>query len=173
MNLQKGVRTIGSALFLLTLGTDRSRPMLYNHNTLLFPPGVYITYLVLVEDFRNHVLEDLYSIRPCSIPPIDTFTDVSFEYSIIANLLVVVACVGCTRWLLVPWLIVYFLNVLVLVGLAIFLFINPFPILHANMAHSLQFEMLRCLGFIPLILALLLAYCWVVVRYISFCWWRC
>jgi len=145
MNLSKGVRTIGSALFLITL-------------------GLYIAYLVLVEDFRHHILEELYGIAPCSFPPIDTFTDVAFEYSIIANLLVVVACVGCTRWLLIPWLVVYLINSLVLVCLSIFLFSVPFPLLHSNMEGTIQFQMLRFLGFIPLILALLILYCWLVVR---------
>ena len=52
-------------------------------------PGLYIFYLIKIEDFRDFILEDLYGISPCTVPPIDTITDVAFEYSIIANILLV------------------------------------------------------------------------------------
>jgi hypothetical protein len=29
------------------------------------------------------------------------------------------ACVGCTRWLVVPWLVIYLLNILFLIGVAL------------------------------------------------------
>ena len=51
--------------------------------------GLYIFYLIKIEDFRDLVLDDLYGISPCTVPPIDTITDVAFEYSIIANILLV------------------------------------------------------------------------------------
>lgn len=145
LSLDKGTRTIGTAFFIITL-------------------GVYITYLVFIEDFRDKVLDDLYGIQPCTIPPIDTVTDVAFEYSIIANLLLVVACVGCTRWLVVPWLVMYLLNILFLIGVALGMFAVPIPLLQDSMKGTIEYQMLRCLGFIPLILAAGLAYFWLVIR---------
>ncbi|XP_023320222.1 uncharacterized protein LOC111695227 [Eurytemora carolleeae] len=106
----------------------------------------------------------MYGIRPCTIPPIDTGTDATFEYSIIANLLLVVACVGCSRWLLVPWLVMYLLNTILLLCLAIGMFVVPLPILHQNMNNTIEYQMLRCLGFIPLMLAAAVAYFWLVIR---------
>ena len=35
--------------------------------------------LFQLEDFRDLVLADLYGISPCTIPPIDTLTDVAFQ----------------------------------------------------------------------------------------------
>ena len=52
-------------------------------------PGLFILYLIKIEDFRDFILSDLYGIIPCTIPPIDTLIDVAFEYSIIANILLV------------------------------------------------------------------------------------
>ena len=51
--------------------------------------GVYIVYLIKLEDIRDYILDDLYGIIPCTIPPIDTITDLAFEYSLVANLLLV------------------------------------------------------------------------------------
>ena len=56
---------------------------------ILFFVGLYTLYLIKLEDIRDFILDDLYGIIPCSIPPIDTLTDVAFEYSIIANTLLV------------------------------------------------------------------------------------
>ena len=63
--------------------------------------GLFITYLVLLEDIRDLVLDDLwvsihdywhmemrtnpkleprYGITPCTLPPIDTVIDTAFEY---------------------------------------------------------------------------------------------
>ena len=46
-------------------------------------------YLIKLEDLRDYILEGLYGIPPCTIPPIDTLTDTAFEYSILANILLV------------------------------------------------------------------------------------
>ena len=46
-------------------------------------------YLIKIEDIRDYILDDLYGIIPCTIPPIDTVIDMAFEYSIIANILLV------------------------------------------------------------------------------------
>ena len=54
-----------------------------------------------------------------------------------------VACVGCSRWLLVPWLVMYMLNTLFLLGLAVGMFAVPLPILHDNMANTIEYQMLR------------------------------
>ena len=48
--------------------------------SVLFPPGFYAAYLVLIEEIRDSVLEQLYGIPPCTVPPIDTVIDVAFEY---------------------------------------------------------------------------------------------
>jgi len=145
MSLHQGTRTIGTSFFFITL-------------------GIYATYLVFIEDLRDKVLDDLYHIKPCTVPPIDTVTDVTFEYSIIANLLLVVACVGCSRWLLVPWLVMYFINILFLLALAIWMFVAPLPLLQPAQANNIEYQMLRCLGFIPLILCAAVAYFWLVIR---------
>ena len=42
-------------------------------------PLVRIKNLLQLEDFRDLVLADLYGISPCTIPPIDTLTDVAFQ----------------------------------------------------------------------------------------------
>ena len=49
----------------------------------------FIAYLIKLEDIRLIVLDGLYDIQQCTIPPIDTLTDTAFEYSILANLLLV------------------------------------------------------------------------------------
>lgn len=51
--------------------------------------GGFVGYLIKLEDLRDFILEGLYSIPPCTIPPIDTLTDTAFEYSILANILLV------------------------------------------------------------------------------------
>ena len=51
--------------------------------------GGFVGYLIKLEDLRDYILEGLYSIPPCTIPPIDTLTDTAFEYSILANILLV------------------------------------------------------------------------------------
>ena len=56
-----------------------------------FVTGLFVLYLVKLEDVRAVVLEQLYGVPPCTIPPIDTLTDSCFEYSIIANVLLVSA----------------------------------------------------------------------------------
>ena len=50
---------------------------------------LFVAYLVKLEDVRHFILDGLYKIPQCTIPPIDTLTDAAFEYSIIANLLLV------------------------------------------------------------------------------------
>ena len=51
----------------------------------------------------------------------------SVRVQILANLLVVAGCVSCTRWLLVPWLVVYTINILILLVLSLILFLVPPP----------------------------------------------
>jgi len=131
---------------------------------LLFTLGLYVAYLVKLEDFRDLVLADLYGISPCTIPPIDTLTDVAFQYSVLANLLLVAGCVGCTRWLLIPWMAVYAGNALLLVATALGMFTLPVPLVHENLRNTAGYQLLRCLGLIPLVLAVLVVYLWLVVR---------
>jgi hypothetical protein len=55
----------------------------------------------------------------------------------------VVACVGCSRWLLVPWLVMYFINILFLLALAIWMFVAPLPLLQPAQANNIEYQMLR------------------------------
>ena len=76
----------------------------------------------------------------------------------------VVACVGCTRWLLLPWLVMYMVNIFLLICLGIGMIIIPVPLIHENLQHSLAYQALRCVGFIPLTIAAGVGYGWLVVR---------
>ena len=94
-----------------------------------------------IEDVRDFILDDMYGISPCTIAPIDTLIDSCFEYSILVNLLVVSCptlsasvslCVlqvfalkKWTRWLLVPWLVMYSVNIIILTTIATLMFIYP------------------------------------------------
>ena len=106
-------------------------------------------YLIKLEDLRDYILEGLYSIPPCTIPPIDTLTDTAFEYSILANILLVswegedyyltisyhykmFSLRRWTRWLLIPWLIVYLLDILLLTALTGLLCLSPPPLLSSS-----------------------------------------
>jgi hypothetical protein len=124
ISLPRATRLIGAGLLLVTLAT-------------------YATYLVKIEEFREHVLADLYGIAPCTIPPIDTLTDVAFQYSLLANLLLVAGCVGCTRWLLLPWLAVYLGNVLLLLSVALGMLAHPVPLVHENLSGTAGYQLLR------------------------------
>ncbi|XP_040564578.1 uncharacterized protein [Lepeophtheirus salmonis] len=143
LTLINGVRSIGAILFTLTL-------------------TIFVFYLVFIEYVRLRVLENLYGIIPCSQPRIDIIIDSLFEYSLLANTLLLIVCTtGCTRWLLVPWLTIYALDILTLIAISMYLFIFPMPLISENrMEHSL----LRGIGLIPLLLAVALTYCWMVVR---------
>ena len=46
-------------------------------------------YLVRIQDVRDFLLDDLYGIAPCSLPPLDTLVDTCFQYSILVNMLLV------------------------------------------------------------------------------------
>lgn len=133
---------------------------------LLISLGLFVLYLVKLEDVRAVVLEQLYGVPPCTIPPIDTLTDSCFEYSIIANVLLIIGCVSCSRWLLVPWLAVYCLNMLLLVCVGLGMFLVPVPILGHNeaMAGGATHQALRLLGFVPLLLTASIFYAWLIVR---------
>ena len=111
-------------------------------------------------DIIHVLLQDVFDIQPCTQPLIDIVVDSLFEYSLLVNLLLVCTCVGCTRWVLVPWLIVYSLNIILLVVAAIYLFINPVPMFTTEHAH---YELLRLFGLVPIAAALILGYFWGVV----------
>ena len=68
--LAQGVGLIGGVTFFLTL-------------------ALFIVYLVFIEDIRRYVLQDFYEIVPCSRPDVDCLVDSLFEYSLLANLLLV------------------------------------------------------------------------------------
>ena len=53
------------------------------------PPGLFIAYLMKIEDVRDFILDDMYGISPCTIAPLETLIDSCFEFSILVNLLVV------------------------------------------------------------------------------------
>ena len=68
--LARGVCLIGGVTFFLSL-------------------ALFVVYLVFIEDIRRYVLQDFYEIVPCSRPDIDCLVDSLFEYSLLANLLLV------------------------------------------------------------------------------------
>lgn len=103
----------------------------------------------------------MFHISPCSQPWIDIIIDSLFEYSLLVNLLLIGTCVGCTRWVLVPWLILYIINIILLVVVAIYLFIYPLPMFTTENAH---YELVRLFGLVPIAAALLLTYFWIIVR---------
>ena len=75
-------------------------------------------------------------------------------------------CAGCTRWLLMPWLIMYAINIVALIIFSVVLFIYPMPIIPAGRP---EFPLNRCLGLVPLIAAFVFSYCWlVIIMFISF-----
>ena len=75
--------------------------------------------------------------------------DTLFEYSLLVNLLLIGTCVGCTRWILVPWLIVYSINIVLLCVVAIYLFINPVPMFQYTREHA-HYELMRLFGLVPI-----------------------
>ena len=95
----------------------------------------------------------MFDIAPCSQPWIDIVIDSLFEYSLLVNLLLIGTCVGCTRWVLIPWLILYAINIFLLVVVSIYMFIKPIPVFTTESAH---YELLRLFGLVPLAAALLL-----------------
>lgn len=131
---------------------------------LLLKIGLYAGYLIFIEDIRDLVLDDLYGIGPCTVPPIDTIIDVAFEYSILANLLLVCTCAVCTRWLLLPWLCIYLCNVFLLLALGLLVLLVP--VNQDKLSHLLgiDFKIYRCLGIVPIILSILLLIMWIIVR---------
>merc|ERR1719356_428342 len=44
------------------------------------------------------------------------------------------------------------------------MFVVPVPLIHENMSGTFAYQALRCLGLIPLVFAIIIFYCWVVVR---------
>merc|ERR1719323_773529 len=118
-------------------------------------------YLIKLEDFRDFVLDDLYGIAPCTNPILDTLIDTCFEYSILVNLLLIFSFKRWSRWLLVPWLCVYFVQIVLLLILSVLFFIFPPPLKQPSQS---GYQLLRLLGLGPLLLAIVLFYCWLVVR---------
>merc|ERR1712018_351564 len=141
LTLHKSARIIGTLLFMITV-------------------GLFAAYLIFIEDLRRSVVEKLFDISPCSQPWIDIIVDSLFEYSLLVNLLLIGTCVGCTRWVLIPWIIVYGIIIKLLVFLAIYQIIWPLPILNAQT----DYYLLRFFCLVPLAAALLLGYFWMVVR---------
>jgi len=131
---------------------------------LILKLGLYAGYLVLIEDIRDLVLDDLYGISPCTVPPIDTITDVAFEYSILSNLLLLFTFALCTRWLLLPWLILTFLDILLLLFLGLVILVVPVHQEKLTMLMGINFQVYRFLGFLPIILAIFLLSLWFVIR---------
>lgn len=145
LSLHKSARIIGTVLFLITV-------------------GLFVAYLIFIEDLRRIIIQDFFDVSPCSQPWIDILIDSLFEYSLLVNLLLIGTCVGCTRWVLMPWLIVYNINILLLLGISIYQIIYPLPLLDAHTNYNL----LRLFGLVPLAVALLLGYFWMVVRNLFF-----
>ena len=114
---------------------------------------VLLGLIVKITTFYSIFFQEMFEIAPCSQPWIDIVTDSLFEYSLLVNLLLIGTCVGCTRWVLVPWLVLYAINIVLLVVVSIYMFINPIPVFTTESAH---YELLRLFGLVPLAAALLL-----------------
>jgi len=160
MALEVGEREEGKCCCLGITGCTR----LVGGLMLLLVLGLFITYLVLLEDIRDLVLDDLYGITPCTLPPIDTVIDTAFEYSLLANLLLVFVGGSCTRWLLLPWLLVHAALVVLLGILGLLVLLVPVHQDKLTVLLGIEFQVFRCLGFLPIILAMLLLTLWVVLR---------
>jgi len=145
ISLEIGTRIIGVIFFIISL-------------------VLFIAYLVKLEDIRDMVLHGLYEIPACTIPPIDTIADATFEYSILANVLLVIGCLSCTRWLLVPWLSIYIINIFLLCCVSLGMIIVPVPILNDSVTGSAKYQALRLLGIIPLLFAAAIFLVWLIVR---------
>jgi len=126
---------------------------------LLLTLGLFSLYLVKLEEVRAYVLYDMYGISPCTVAPVDTIIDSCFEYSILVNLLLLCALKKWSRWLLVPWLVMYSFNIIILLTIAILIFLNPPPL-----KTEFNNQLLRLLGLIPAGLSAMMLYCWQVVR---------
>ena len=50
---------------------------------------MFLAYLVKINDVRDFILDDMYGVAPCTWPPLDTLVDTAFEFSILANILLV------------------------------------------------------------------------------------
>ena len=154
ISLTIGSKAIGSFFLLLTLGRTWNIAIVSSNGDS--PPGLFIAYLMKIEDVRDFILDDMYGISPCTIAPLETLIDSCFEFSILVNLLVVSQltagairhCLLCqvfalkkwTRWLLVPWLVMYSINIIVLTILATLMFLYPPNTGHGHQANS---QMLR------------------------------
>lgn len=145
ISLEIGTRIIGAVFLLISL-------------------ALFAGYLVKLEDIRLFVLDGLFDIPSCTIPPIDTLTDTVFEYSILANILLIFGCLSCTRWLLVPWLGVYIINMVILCCVSLGMLVFPVPILNKETTSPAIYQALRLLGFAPLLVAAIIFYAWLVVR---------
>ena len=72
-------------------------------------------------------------------------------------------CTGgtcCTRWLLMPWLIMYFINICCFISISVILFIFPMPLMAE---HAPEFPALRAIGLVPLLIGIILIYFWLVI----------
>ena len=111
--------------------------------------SLFMTLVKLIFEFSTVTFQKLFNIQPCSQPWIDMVVDTLFEYSLLVNLLLVGTCVGCTRWILMPWLIVYSINIVLLGVVAIYLFINPVPMFQYTREHA-HYELMRLFGLVPI-----------------------
>lgn len=149
LSLTRGARLIGLFCLLITL-------------------GLFVSYLVFLEEVRRNVFENLYEFPPwCRRGEnnfyLDMLIDSLFEYSILANFLLVMMCAGgtcCTRWLLMPWLIMYFINICCFISISVILGIFPVPLLAE---HAPEFPALRAIALVPFVIAIFLGYCWLVI----------
>ena len=103
---------------------------------------MFLAYLVKINDVRDFILDDMYGIAPCTWPPLDALVDTAFEFSILANILLMFSPRRWTRWLLLPWLIVYTLDILLLLALSVLLFLHPPPLLSLSPSH-VNYSLLR------------------------------
>jgi len=149
LSLTWGARLIGLVCLVITL-------------------GLFVSYLVFLEEVRRNVFENLYEFPPwCRRGEnnfyLDMLIDSLFEYSILSNICLFLMCSAgtcCTRWLLMPWLVMYFLNSCIFLALSCILFVIPMPKIANNKE---ELAALRTIGLVPLVIAFFLGYCWLVI----------
>ena len=81
--------------------------------------GLYAAYLTFSREIREYVFLD----PKCLSGWINAGVDNLFELSVLSSLFLVFASVS--RWLLIPWLIVYAVDILVMVALTIATLLVP------------------------------------------------
>lgn len=120
---------------------------------------LFVAYLVFIEDIRTGLLNDHFGIPPCEMPLLDVLVDSLVEYSLASNLLLLFG--GASRWLLLPWLYIYALNMVAMLGFFVFLLVSPIAS-GTMISGDSTINYVVALGL--LLLMTLFLYAWAIIR---------